>query len=216
MIHPTAIIRGPVDIHDTAIVEPYAVITGPAQIGARAYIGAHSVIGAPAQHDATAPAPRAAARDGAGVIIGADACVREFCTIHQGLMQQTRVGNDTLLMAGCHIAHDAIVGPRATLGSFTLLGGFTMIGSDVTFGQGVVTHPWVAIGGGSMIGLNTSVIRDVEPYAKVAGSPAREVGANTRKLDTTDEKAIDDEFARLCADRDLLRDAWYAAAASSA
>ena len=182
MIHETAIFTGDVTLGAGVIVEPYAVITGPALIHAGAYIGAHACVGAPAQHHGTYPAPITGKHREGGVTIGARACVREYVTVHQGIIGETVVGADTLLMAGVHVAHDCLIGERVTLGSFSVLGGLTIIGDDVTFGQGVVTHPWTIICEGAMIGLNSSVIRDVDPYMKVVGSPARDIGYNQRKF----------------------------------
>lgn len=215
MIHETAIITGAVDIHETARVEPYAVITGPAQIGADAYIGAHAVIGAPAQHHGTYPSPLNGKHIAAGVVIGASACIREFSTVHQGLRQPTRVGNGSLIMAGCHIAHDCQLGACVTAGSYLALGGFTYIGDHVTFGQGCVVHPWVVIGEGAMIGLNTSVIRDVDPYHKIAGAPARNIGSNDRKHDELhpDPEDVLADHALMIAARDQLKEVWYGSAA---
>lgn len=211
MIDPTAIIRGDVTIHETARVEPYAVITGPATIGADTYIGAHAVIGAPAQHRGSWPAPVTAPDRGAGIEIRDGACVREFATIHQGLLVPTIIGAHSLVMAGCHIAHDCELGTGVTAGSFLVLGGFTMIGAHVTFGQGCVTHPWCVIGEGAMVGLNSSVLRDVEPYAKVAGAPARSLGQNTKRLaDTILSSDVWDAHAVMCATRDDRKAAWYA------
>jgi len=181
MIHETAIFTGDVTLGAGVIVEPYAVITGPALIHAGAYIGAHACVGAPAQHHGTYPAPITGERREGGVVVGAGACVREYATIHQGIIGETVVGADTLLMAGVHVAHDCLIGERVTLGSFSILGGLTIIGDDVTFGQGAVTHPWVVICEGAMIGLNSSVIRDVDPFTKVVGSPARVIGTNGKK-----------------------------------
>jgi acyl-[acyl carrier protein]--UDP-N-acetylglucosamine O-acyltransferase len=67
------------------------------------------------------------------------------------------------------------------VGSFSILGGFTIIDDEATFGQGVVTHPWIIIGERAMVGLNSSVVKDVDPFAKVAGSPTRLLGSNTSK-----------------------------------
>ena len=181
MIHETAIFTGDVTLGAGVVVEPYAVITGPALIHAGAYIGAHACVGAPAQHHGTYPAPITGERREGGVVVGARACVREYATIHQGIIGETVVGADTLLMAGVHVAHDCLIGERVTLGSFSILGGLTIIGDDVTFGQGAVTHPWTTIGEGAMIGLNSSVIRDVDPFTKVVGSPAHLIGTNGRK-----------------------------------
>lgn len=178
MIHETAIITGDVTIEPTAIVEPYAVITGPARIGAEAYIGAHAVIGAPAQHAGSYPSPITGHYQPKGVEIGRGACVREYVTVHQGVVDATIVGKQSLVMAYSHVSHDSVVGACTTLATGTTLGGFTYIGSHVTFGQSVVTHPWVVIGGGSMIGLNSSVLRDVNVFDKVAGCPAKSIGTN--------------------------------------
>lgn len=214
MIHKTVVIddtAGDVHIADTAIIEPYAVITGPCIIEADVYVGAHAVIGAPAQHHGTWPAPISAPPHAVGVVLEQDACVREFCTVHQGLRVPTTVRDRALLMAGCHIAHDCEVGVDATLGSFTILGGFTIIGPRVTFGQGCVTHPWVVIGEGAMVGLNSSVLRDVAPYEKVAGAPIRTLGTNKKQLgDSVLSDAVWNEHATRTGTRDERKADWYA------
>ena len=181
MIHETAIIDRHVRIGAGVVVEPYAIITGPTLIGEGAYIGAHACIGAPAQHHGAYPAPITGERREGGVVVGAGACVREYVTIHQGVIGGTIVGAGTLLMAGVHVAHDCLIGERVTLGSFSILGGLSIVDEDVTFGQGVVTHPYSIVGAGAMVGLNSSVIHDVLPFSKVAGCPARVIGFNDRK-----------------------------------
>lgn len=204
--------HGAVEIAPTAEVAPYAVITGPCVIGHGVYIGAHAVIGAPAQHHGTWPAPLTGERRGdAGVEVHPGACIREFATVHQGLVVPTIVGVDCLVMAGCHIAHDCQVGRDVTIGSFSVFGGFTMVRDRVTFGQNCVTHPWVVIGEGAMVGLNSSVLRDVEPYEKVAGAPIRALGRNDKKLaDTVLSSEVWDQHARALDQRDERKAAWYA------
>ena len=181
MIHDTVIIRGNVDIGDNVTIEPYAIISGPCVIHDDVYIGAHAMIGGSPQHRGSYPSGVSAPIRHAGVRIGKGACVREYVTVHHGIVEETRVGTDALLMAGCHVAHDSQIGARSTLGSFSILGGFTIIDEDVTFGQGVVTHPWALIGEGAMVGLNSSVVKDVTPFAKVAGAPARVLGSNRHR-----------------------------------
>lgn len=181
MIHDTVIIRGNVDIGENVTIEPYAIISGPCRIGDDAYIGAHAMIGGSPQHRGTYPSGTDAPIRHAGIIVKRGACIREYVSVHHGIVEETRIGEDALLMAGCHVAHDCQIGDRSTLGSFSILGGFTIIDQDVTFGQGVVTHPWAIIGEGAMVGLNSSVVKDVTPFAKVAGAPARVLGSNTHK-----------------------------------
>ena len=216
-IHPQAIIGEGVEMHGDGIeIHAYAVITAPCTIHGPVYIGPHAVIGAPPQHHGSYPSPIEAPRRAAGVIIEAGAIIREFVTIHQGCVTPTRIGAAAMLMAGCHIAHDCIIGKGVTLGSFSILGGFTQIGDGATFGQGVVTHPWKMIGEGAMVGLNSSVIEDVLPYAKVAGSPARLLGSNTHRdasLPADYESAalgteVWDEWGRMGQQRILNRMAW--------
>jgi len=214
--HETVVIRGDVHIAESAIIEPYAVITGPAWIKANAYVGAHAVIGAPPQHRGSYPSPIDATIREAGVVVGRGACVREYATIHQGILVDTIVGEDALLMAGVHIAHDSLVADRVTIGSFSVLGGFTVIDQDATLGQGVVTHPWTLIGESAMIGLNSSVVRDVMPFSKVAGSPAKLIGTNTHKApdlpssytETMLGASVWELWAERCRMRDELRAAW--------
>lgn len=216
-IHPLACVDNDVEFHgDDIIVHAFAVITAPCTIHGPAYIGPHAVIGAPPQHHGSYPSPISGPRRAAGVIIEAGATIREFVTIHQGCVTPTRVGADTMLMAGCHVAHDCNIGKNVTLGSFSILGGFTQIGDHATFGQGVVTHPWKMIGEGAMVGLNSSVIEDVLPFAKVAGSPTRLLGTNTHQdasLPTDYESAalgteVWDEWSRMGRQRILNRLAW--------
>jgi UDP-N-acetylglucosamine acyltransferase len=175
-ISPLATIGDDCEIGHGAIIYPGV------EIGDNVYVGAYAVVGAPPQHRGSYPAPIDGRKHEQGVRIGAGACVREFCTVHAGIVAPTMIGEDALVMAYSHIAHDCRVGKRSTLSTGSTLGGFTLIGQDVTFGQGVVTHPWRVIGEGAMVGLNSSVVKDVEPFQKVAGSPARLLGANAHLI----------------------------------
>ena len=203
--------HGYITIHEGAYIEDTAVIIGPCEIQYDCYIGHCATVGAPPQYHGVFPSPVTAERRAKGVVVCARTTVREFCQIHQGIVDVTMIGQDVLLMAGCHIAHDCELGTGVTAGSFLVLGGFTMIGAHVTFGQGCVTHPWCVIGEGAMVGLNSSVLRDVEPYAKVAGAPARSLGQNTKRLaDTILSSDVWDAHAVMCATRDDRKAAWYA------
>ena len=50
------------------------------------------------------------------------------------------------------------------------------VGHDVWIGHGAVVMPGVTIGNGAVIGANAVVTRDVEPFAIVAGVPAKRIG----------------------------------------
>ncbi|MFZ9274989.1 MAG: acyl-ACP--UDP-N- acetylglucosamine O-acyltransferase [Ilumatobacteraceae bacterium] len=181
MIHDSVVIRGNVEIGERVTIEPYAIITGPCVIGDDSYIGAHAMIGGAPQHRGSYPSSTRDPMRMRGVEIGADSCVREYATIHHGVIKPTRIGDRVLIMSGTHVAHDSTVGSGATIGSFSIFGGFTIIDHGVTFGQGVVTHPWTVIGEHAMVGLNSSVLKDVLPFQKVAGAPAKPIGMNRHK-----------------------------------
>lgn len=207
MVHSTAIIGEGVRIHASVVIEPYVVITGPCTIGEGTYVGAHTVIGAPSQHHGHYPSPLDASDAACGVVIGAGVTLREFVTVHQGLFRATTIRAGALIMASSHVAHDCVVGEGVTAAPFMGLGGFTTIGDDAMLGQGVVTHPWIVIGEGAMIGLNSSVIRDVGAFTKVAGAPARLLGENTMRVEgRASDWVARDEALRV--ERDELVSAW--------
>jgi len=213
VIHKTVVISGDVEIGEGVTIEPYAVVTGPAWIKDGAYIGAHAVIGAPAQSGSEWPAPGGERRDGEGVVVSPGACIREFVTVHQGVMGYTMVGAGALVMAYCHVSHDSTVSAGATLSTGATLGGFTTIGTGANLGQHAVTHPWVVVGPYAMVGLNTSVIRDVGACEKVAGAPAKNIGMNTRYLvDGEVPESAHYEYVALADDRDRTKAAWEARA----
>lgn len=189
------------DIGTGCKIHPTAIIHNDVWIGDNVYIGPYAIIGAPPQHRNSYPCPLDGHKYDHGVELGNGVVVREFTTIHAGIITSTVVGRHTMLMAYTHVSHDCQIGDHATLSTGSILGGVTMIGDHATLGQGVITHPWALIGEGSIIGLNSSVIRDVLPYQKVAGCPARLLGPNTHQaphMTEWSESALSEE----------ARDAW--------
>ena len=188
-IHSTALIGESVQIGERVEVGPYAVIEGPCEIHDDVFIGAHCVIGADPQARGVYPYPLDASRSAHELVIRQGACLREHVVAHRGVVGPTIIGRDALIMLGAHVGHDCIIGDETTLGSVSLLGGFTMIAERVTFGQGVVTHPWVCVGEAAMVGLNSSVLRDVEPFEKIAGAH-RVLGLNEHRIDDAYDRSL--------------------------
>jgi len=168
-----------ITIGEGTVVEDTAIILDGVTIGRDCYIGHHAIIGADPQQRGYYPSPIDGDVMTKDVWIGNGVCIREQVQVHRGVRDVTMIRGGSLIMAGVHVAHDVLVGYGCTIGSFSVFGGHTTVADDVTFGQGVVTHPWIVIGEGAMIGLNSSVIKDVKPYQKVAGNPARLLGHNT-------------------------------------
>jgi len=114
------------------------------------------------------------------VIIGNNTTVREFVTINRGTKanNKTRIGDNCLLMAYVHIAHDCIIGDRVILANAVNMAGHVEIGSDVNVGGVVPIHQFVRIGDYAMIGGGYRVSKDVPPFVLAGGAPLGVRGLN--------------------------------------
>lgn len=178
-VHPTAVIGPGVELGTDNVIGPFAVLTGPCRLGDRNWIGAHAVIGSPPEvrgHDHGLPWGGEAV--GHGVEIGDDNILREFTTVHSGWGRLTRLGNRCYLMNKVHVGHDGVIDDDATLSAAATLAGHVTVGAEATVGMDCTVHQYRAVGPGSMIGMGATVTRDVPPYAKAFGSPARVRGVN--------------------------------------
>jgi UDP-N-acetylglucosamine acyltransferase len=189
--------RGRVHIGEGCTIASSAVLVGPLRIGARCRISHGVVIGEDGEHRS---------RASAGIITIGDGCtIREHVVIQRGLEGDddrgwgTHVGSGALLMHGCHVAHDCLVGDGVTMSPSVVLGGHTVVGDWATLGIGAATHQRVTIGGLAMVGMGAVVLRDVWPCRTVVGIPARDVGENVVGLAravSVDLDRLERHFAR--------------------
>lgn len=115
------------------------------------------------------------------VEIGADNHIREYVTIQPGTeggLMKTVVGNNCLLMANVHIAHDCVVGDHVVMANCATLAGHVHVESHVVIGGLSAVQQFVRIGSHSMIGGMSGVDKDVIPYALVMGQRAHLHGLN--------------------------------------
>ncbi|AWB95898.1 UDP-N-acetylglucosamine acyltransferase [Agromyces badenianii] len=115
---------------------------------------------------------------GRGVTIGNRNVIREYAQIHQGWKSTTAVGDDAFIMNQVYVAHDCTLGDGVTLASSVLLAGHVTVGTNANLGLGTSVHQGRYIGASAMVGMSSVVTRDIPPFAKAYGSPARVVGAN--------------------------------------
>ncbi|TFC01245.1 UDP-N-acetylglucosamine acyltransferase [Cryobacterium mannosilyticum] len=179
-IHSTAQLIGEVALGSGNMIGPLVVIIGPVTIGDGNWIGTGAVIGAPPevrswQH----PMDSASLDTGKGIVIGDRNVIREYVQIHQGWHEKTSLGNDVFLMNQSYVAHDCTIEDRATLASSVLLAGHVRIGEGANLGLGSSVHQRCYVADGAMIGMGSVVTRNIPPFAKAYGNPARVVGANT-------------------------------------
>jgi UDP-N-acetylglucosamine acyltransferase len=115
------------------------------------------------------------------VKIGRGTVVREFATINRGTefgSGVTAIGEENLLMAYCHVAHDCETGRKVILANNATLAGHIVIGDYVTVGGLVAIHQFVRIGEYAYVGGKSGVPRDIPPYVIAAGDRAKLYGLN--------------------------------------
>ena len=195
-IHPTAIIDPKAELDASVSVGPYAVIGPHVRIGARSSVGAHSVIdghttigsdnrifqmasiGAPPQDKKYRGEPTR-------LEIGNGNTIREFVTINTGTVQDagvTRLGDDNLIMAYVHVAHDCQLGSHLILANAVQLAGHIHLDDWVFLGGLSGVHQFVRVGAHAMTGFQTRLAQDVPPFVTVAGNPAQAQGINQEGL----------------------------------
>ncbi|MCX7834475.1 MAG: acyl-ACP--UDP-N-acetylglucosamine O-acyltransferase [bacterium] len=185
-IHPTAIVDPKAELGDGVIVGPYSIIEGGAQIGANTIIQSHVFISQYTKigknctigHSSvlgTNPQDLKFKNEPTYTIIGENNLIREYVTINRGTTAhgETKVGNDCLIMAYVHIAHDCIVGNGVILANCVNMAGHTEINDYVNIGGLVPIHQFVRIGAYAFIGGGYRVPKDVPPFALAIGDPLR-------------------------------------------
>jgi UDP-N-acetylglucosamine acyltransferase len=195
-IHATALVGPGVELGSDNVVGPYAVLLGPCRIGDDNWIGPHVVLGTPPEvrhHD------HGAAWDGdvvgEGVEIGNGTTLREYTTVHSGSAQTTRLGSDCYVMNKVYVGHDGDIGDGVVIASSVTMGGHVSVGDNANLGLGAIVHQRRVVGPGVMLGMGSVVTRDVPPFAKSFGNPARVQGVNTvgmtrQGLDAADAKQL--------------------------
>lgn len=179
IVHPTAVVSEGVELGPGVVIGPHAVVLGPCRIGAGVQIGAGCVIGTPPE--LTSAAQNVAWQGDIthhGVEIGPRTVVRELSTVQQGSRAPTRIGADCWLLSRSYVAHDCVLGDGVTTSAGVALGGHVQIGDGANLGMNATVHQRRIIGPGAMVGMSAAVTRDVPPFGKVYGNPARLRGVN--------------------------------------
>ncbi|WP_413870292.1 acyl-ACP--UDP-N-acetylglucosamine O-acyltransferase [Albidovulum sp.] len=195
-IGPFCLIGAAVTLGPGVEVKSHAVVTGDTTVGEGTVIFPFATIGEVPQ-DLKFRGERTA------LVIGARNRIREHVTINLGTGGGggvTRIGDDCLLMAGSHVAHDCQVGNGVILVNNAALAGHCVLEDEVIVGGLSGVHQFVRIGRGAMIGAVTMVTADVIPHGLVQGPRGTLDGLNLVGLKR--RGAAREEIAAL---RDLLQ-----------
>lgn len=106
--------------------------------------------------------------------IGARNTIREFVSIHSGTEEGsiTSIGDDSILLAHAHVAHNCNVGNHVTMSHAATLGGHVIIGDYANIGGLSAIHQFCHVGRAAMVGGMCRVVQDVLPFTIAEGFPA--------------------------------------------
>ena len=197
-IHPSAIIDPDAHIAPSAEIGPYVVIGKGVSIGERTvlkanvYLEGNLTIGSdniffPYSTVGVAPQDLKYKSEHSCTIIGNRNQIREFVTIHRGTEaggMLTSIGDDNLLMAQVHVAHDTQVGNHTVIGHAATLGGHVAVGDWAIVSAGSAVHQFCRVGRHSFIGGFSVITQDVMPYSTtVAPREVKVFAANATGLE---------------------------------
>ncbi len=214
-IHSSAVIDPGVDLAPGITVGPFAVIdrnvtlSPGVQIGSHTVITGHTTIGrntkiGPFAHIGGPPQDLKYHNEDTRLVIGENNDIREYVSIHRGTPTGhglTTVGDNNLIMAYCHIAHDCVVGNHVIMANAATLGGHVEVADRVTLGGLVAVHQFSRIGVFSYIGGLSGISRDVPPYVILAGtrnqmriSGINKIGLKRNGMDVTTINKLEQAF----------------------
>lgn len=172
-IEPFAVVKGTVTLEDGVVVKSHAYLDGNTTIGEGTVIWPGVAIGTRAQDLKSQDADTY-------VRIGRGCQIREYTTINSscGEGSTVSVGDNCLIMACCHIAHQCTVGDNVIMSNNAILAGHVEVEDQVVVGGMTAVHQFVRIGRNSMVGGMSRITHDVPPYCLVAGIPPKMGGLN--------------------------------------
>jgi UDP-N-acetylglucosamine acyltransferase len=185
VVNPNAKIGKNVTIGPYTIVEDDVVIEDDCQISSGALIASGTRIGKKCKvfHGAvlgSIPQDLKFAGEKTTLEIGENTTIREFATLNRGTEDKwkTVIGNNCLLMAYSHIAHDCILGKNVVIANSVNMAGHVIIDDFVGIGGLCPVHQFVRIGKHAFIGGGSKVSKDVPPFVLAMGEPFRYAGLN--------------------------------------
>jgi UDP-N-acetylglucosamine acyltransferase len=174
-IGPFSIVGENVQLGDGVRLESHVVVDGHTFIGDETHVFPFVSIGLPAQDLKYKGEP-------SETRIGRRNHLREFVTIHRGTAgggMLTQIGDDCLLMAQAHVAHDCVIGDGVIMANAATLAGHVTIEDGANVGAYSGIHQFCRVGREAYIGGYSVIVKDALPYALTVGNHARCYGLNS-------------------------------------
>ncbi len=195
-IHPSAIVDPDARIGQGVVVGPWSMIGPGVTVGDGTVIASHVLI----EKDTTLgvdchlyqgavlgtdPQDLKYRGEETVLTVGDRTVIREYATLNRGTadLRQTVVGDDCLLMAYSHIAHDCQIGNSVVIANAVNMAGHVFIEDWAIIGGLTAIHQFVRVGAHAFVGGASRTSQDVPPYTRAAGSPMKLYGLNSIGLD---------------------------------
>jgi UDP-N-acetylglucosamine acyltransferase len=191
-IHPSAVVSPHARLGHGCYIGPYSIVGPEVVLGDGVRLESHCVVdGKTVIGDETHVFPFVsiglASQDlkykgeEAETHIGRRNCIREFVTIHRGTEgggRVTRTGDDCLIMAQAHIAHDCILGKSVIMANGATLAGHVTVEDGANIGAYSGVHQFCRVGREAYVGGYSVVVKDALPFALSVGNHAKCYGLN--------------------------------------
>ncbi|MBQ7631623.1 MAG: acyl-ACP--UDP-N-acetylglucosamine O-acyltransferase [Paludibacteraceae bacterium] len=174
MVSPLAYVSPKAQLGKNVTIDAFAYIDDNVILGDNCHVFPSAVIGA-------VPQDLKFQGEETWTIIGDNCVLREFVTVHRGTASKTKtvIGNNNLIMAYCHVAHDCVLGNNIIMSNATQLAGEVVVDDYAIIGGGSLVHQFTHIGGHCMVQGGSKVNKDIPPYAIIARDPIAFCGINS-------------------------------------
>lgn len=192
-IHPSAIVSQKAEIGENCHIGAYSTVGDEVKLGDNVRLESHVVVDGKTEiGDETkifpfvsvglAPQDLKYAGEPTAVAIGKRNHIREFVTIHRGTEGGgglTKIGDDCLLMAQAHVAHDCLIGNGVIMANGATLAGHVEIADKAQVGAYSGVHQFCRVGREAFIGGYSVIVKDALPFAVSQGNHAKCYGLNS-------------------------------------
>lgn len=199
-IHPTAIISKDAEIDEGVSIGPFTLVRGQTRIGKGSVLESHVCVGSPTgiveigSHNhilqgavvGSPPQDLTYRDESTKIVIGDNNTIREFCTLNLGTAKGggvTTIGNNCLLMAYVHLAHDCKVGNNVVIANCAQFAGHVTVEDHVKISGGCLFSQFITLGEHCYITGDTAVNKDILPFSIAAGNYATIRATNKIGLD---------------------------------
>jgi UDP-N-acetylglucosamine acyltransferase len=191
-VHETAMLSPGAEVGEDCYIGPFCIVGPEVKLARGVRLDSHVVVdGATSIGDEThvfpfvsiglAPQDLKYAGEATATEIGKRNHIREFVTIHRGTAGGgglTKIGDDNLLMAQAHVAHDCQIGNEVIMANAATLAGHVEIADRANVGAYSGVHQFCRVGLEAFIGGYSVVVKDAPPFAVIQGNHAKCFGLN--------------------------------------